>query len=284
MGRYTQLRTFNTNVVLALESGQRVVICTGKGIGFGLHHGDEVPSERIEAVFAPEEGRAPAALAQALGLADPRCYDVAREICASAGRRLGLARPAVLVLAVADHLDQAVSRARRGVTVDIPLQWEVGHLYPAERDAGEEALRLVEDRLGVALPQAEATAFALHFVGASFDEVPVETTLRLTRTLERIFDCLDASLPTPCPRWGRSAARFVAHLRFLFSRLAEGTPSAAVPTALARALEEAGEEVREVTDRIASVIAEEWGMALSEDERGYVALHVYRLLAAPEPS
>ncbi|QOX82481.1 PRD domain-containing protein [Nanchangia anserum] len=143
------MRTFNTNVVLAFDSANsRVVICTGKGVAYGLGHGDVVRDDAIEAVFVPESSPRSGALAQALGLSDPRVFDVARAICEMAGRRLGLTRPEVLVLALADHLDQAQRRAREGIVVDIPLVWEVAHLYPAELAAGHEALRIVEERLG----------------------------------------------------------------------------------------------------------------------------------------
>ncbi|QOX82482.1 PRD domain-containing protein [Nanchangia anserum] len=128
------------------------------------------------------------------------------------------------------------------------------------------------------LPEAEATACALHFVGAQFDRVPVDLTVKMTRTLERIFDCLDEQAGRTLPRWDQPAARFVTHLRFLFVRLASGEDVVSVPSALTRALSEVDASVRDSTTAIARVIEEEWGRPIGEDEWAYVALHVYRLL------
>lgn len=280
---FQAIRTFNTNVVLALDVARsRVVICTGKGVAYGLKQGEQVPPERVEAVFVPEKAAGSGALAQALGLTDPRSFDAARVICERAGRRLGLARPEILVLQVADHLDQALRRTRAGVTVDIPLVWEVAHLYPDELAAGRMALDVAEAHLGIRLPDQEATAFALHFVGAQFDEVPIDQTVTMTRTLERIFDALDAHAHAPLDRWGQPAARFVAHLRFLFARLARAESGGGAPDQVARALAGVDPAIWASTGQIADVIAQEWGWSVSEDERAYIALHVYRLLTPPQ--
>lgn len=277
-GTYTAVRMFNTNVVLALDAEHsRVVICTGKGVAFGLSQGERVPGDKIEAVFVPEDSGRSQALAQALGLTDPHSFDAAQAICQMAGRRLGLARPEILVLAVADHLDQAQRRARQGVTVDIPLVWEVAHLYPNELEAGRCALEIAREHLGVELPDSEATAFALHFVGAQFDEVPVDQTVRMTRTLEGIFDVLDTNAGQPLQRWDQPAARFIAHLRFLFARLGCGEKGVGAPEAVARALADVDPLISRSTDDIAEVIEREWGWHVGDDERAYIALHVYRL-------
>lgn len=71
-----------------------------------------------------------------------------------------------LVMALSDHVANAVERVRRGIDITYPLLGEVSNLYPQEYAQGRAMLASLNARLDVTLPDGEATALAMHLVNA----------------------------------------------------------------------------------------------------------------------
>lgn len=277
--RYVVQRVHNNNVLLALAADGRSVVLTGGGIGFGARRGQLVDPQWIEAVYVPQTGGSADVAAGTLAGIPTAVVATAREIIERSQQDLGLARPEILLLPVADHLHQALRRASEGIVLEIPLVWEVRGLYPRELRAGQEALRIARARHGIELPPDEATAFALHFVSAHFTGPLIDRTVQMTQSLTAIFDIIDTHRGSPLDRRGAAAARFVAHLRFLFVRLSEGRAVAGAPPQVREALRSSLPEAMAVSADIADRLAADWGSAVSDDEATYIGLHVHRLLS-----
>lgn len=278
-GRCVVQRVHNNNVVLALDEHDRSVVVTGTGVGFGARRGTLLDPARIEAVYVPRPDVSAEAAAQILATIPPEVVGTARQIAQDVGHRIGLPHPEVMVIPLADHLHQAVRRAERGITLDIPLVWEVRQLYPAELAAGQAALDVVETRLGVRLPEAEACAVALHIVSSTFTRAPLDSTVAMTEALGAIFDLIDTQRGRAVDRQGQAAARFVTHLRYLFVRLSEGRPVPSAPPLVHDALAASVPEVMAVAREIAELLSRTWSTTVSPDETAYIGLHVHRLLA-----
>ena len=286
--RYVVQRVHNNNVVLALDAGERTVVITGPGVGFGASRGTLLDPSKVETVYVPENAARAQVAADTLASLPDDVLETARAIvdlldrdlaaCAPEGSAAARTHADVLLIPVADHLHQAVHRARDGVRLEMPLVWEVRHLYPRETRLGEEALHLVARRIGVSLPEEEATAFALHFVSVSFSRSVIDRTVQMTQSLTEIFTLIDERRGHPLDRQGAAASRFVTHLRYLFTRLAEGRNVADAPQLLHDALESGLPEAMEIARAVAARLEESWGHTLSSSETAYIALHVHRLL------
>lgn len=276
-------KVHNNNVVLALDEAGRSVVATGAGVGFGARRGSLVDPATVDSVYVPQGRTRAEVAADTLAGFPAEELEVARKIVAEAQELTGLARPEILLLPVADHLHHALLRTRADQVVDLPLVWEVRHLYPRELAAGRRALDRVRARFGVQLPADEATAFALHFVSASFTGAVLDRTVTMTQALTAIFDDLDAHRPTPIDREGEAAARFVTHLRYLFVRLAEGRRVTDVPSPVRNALESSVPEVMRRAREVGAILEETWGHPVSSDETAYIALHIHRLVAESSP-
>lgn len=275
-------RVHNNNVVLALDGRGRSLVVTGPGVGFGLRRGSQVDVSRVEAVYVPEDAARAASAAGTLADIPREVVTTAREIVDDAQQITGLTRPEILLLPVADHLQYAIRRAQQGTEISLPLVWEVRHLYPRELAAGDRALAIVRARLGTELPADEATAFALHFVSATFSGAALDRTVSMTEALSTTFDLLDERLSAPLDRNSQSVARFVTHLRYLFVRLAEGRDVTVVPGLMNDALESSVPETMRLAREVAQALNTTWGHEISEDETIYIALHIHRLVTSAE--
>lgn len=272
-------RVHNNNVVLAVDEAGRSVVVTGAGVGFGVRRGFIVDTTKAEAVYVPEnDARADTAAGMLATI--PRAEILtARGIVEEACQITGLPHPEILLLPVADHLHHAIRRAREGIVISLPLVWEVRHLYPAELAAGRRALEIIRDKLVVELPEDEATAFALHFVSATFTGAVLDRTMTMTRSLTQIFDHLDESLGAPLDRNSEAATRFVTHLRYLFVRLSEDRHDDDL-SSIRSALEESVPQVMRLAQGVAEVLASTWGHTVNDAETTYIALHIHRLMSA----
>jgi beta-glucoside operon transcriptional antiterminator len=263
------------------------VVITGPGVGFGMSRGSVLDPARVETVYVPENAARAQVAADTLAAIPTEVLETARAIVEAFERATEGPHSDALLVPVADHLHQALRRAEEGVEIEMPLVWEVRNLYPRETRLGRQSLRLVAERLGVQLPPEEATAFALHFVSVSFSHRVIDRTVRMTQSLADIFSLVDASRGEPLDRQGAAAARFVTHLRYLFTRLAEGREVADAPKLLQDALASGLPEAMELARAIAVQLEDSWSHALSSSETAYIALHVHRLLAetgdAPSP-
>lgn len=65
---------------------------------------------------------------------------------------------------LADHIDFAIQRMQKHINLQLPLFYEVKHLYPQEAELARVALEIIQKDLGVKLPKEEQAAITLHFV------------------------------------------------------------------------------------------------------------------------
>ncbi|MBO3130528.1 PRD domain-containing protein [Dermatophilus congolensis] len=273
----TVRRVYNNNVVLGVEDGAEVVLL-GKGIGFGRKPGDEVDTEGVQR-FVEELPYKAARVADVLSGATMEETEVARAIVAIGRDALGLSVGQALLLPVLDHLSVAVKRVKMGITVDFPLRWEVGHVFPEESAAGREAMHLANARLGVVLQEDEWVAFALHFVNHRWAGGDLSRTLSMTETIRRSFSLLEESWGRAIDENSMNAARFVTHMRYLFVRALESRQLDDVGVDLLAPVRARSPEAVRAALGLRELVEEALGVSLTEGEVGYLVLHTVRLYA-----
>lgn len=183
----------------------------GRGLAFGAKKRQEIDPTKIEQTFTPQSADDDHVSAL-LSEIPSDVLQVATELETYAKEQLGLKVVHSMVLPLADHLNYALSRARDGIQMDYPLSIEVTQLYPREFSFGRYALQLVEERIGVALPEEEATPFALHLVNTQFSNEDLSKIYRMTEVFAQIFNVIAFAYGHPLDQTHMSVARFVTHL------------------------------------------------------------------------
>ncbi|WP_018297334.1 PRD domain-containing protein [Corynebacterium lubricantis] len=269
------LRVFNNNVALAKGPSGEVVV-TGRGVGFGAKQGDLVDETKVHKVFVPSEGRDPDHLAIMLA-------DIPGDVVAQVNDTFDaihapkeLREKITLVVAIADHLNNAIKRADTGEVIVYPLEAEVAHLYPEELSLADDFLSNFSARVGQDLPKSEAVALALHFVNAGFTTGDLAFTYRMTGLIEQLLAVIGADLGTTLGS-DISVARLITHLRYLFTRIAQHDQLTGQKSALSQQIQESYPQSFETANKIASLIELRFDVELSSDEVSYLTLHVARL-------
>lgn len=273
------LRIYNNNVVLTSDDAGAEAVMIGRGLAFGMKKGQELDATKVEQTFVPEAEGREEQLAALLSELPSEILALATELEEVARRELGLKISHSFVIPLADHLNFAMVRARDGVRVDYPLAIEVEQLYPRELAFGRRALALVAERLGVELPEEEATPLALHLVNAQFSTEDLSRTFRMTEVFAEIFEVVSAAYGRPVDRSKMSVARFVTHLRYLFVRAEQGRAALADPAlpAIRDAVRTGYPRAFACAYKVKLLLEMHLDQQLADDEHTYLTIHIARL-------
>ena len=280
------VRVLNNNAILATDRVGGQVILLGRGIGYGRHLGDAIDSSAASQVFVPDTSLTVGRLVSFLSEVPLPLLDLAVRLTEEARAVAGIRPSQALILALADHLQFAVERVRQGIRFDYPLRWEVAQLYPTELALGRAAVRTASEDLGVTLPDEEAVAFALHLVNAQFAGGDLGETVAMTGRILQVLDVVTAFMGITVPEDSMDAARFVAHLRYLFVRLDTATQIASSPAGMAESIRAAAPKSYRAAEKVRAVLEMD-GRILAGDGVAYLAMHVaalYTLRVVDSPS
>ncbi len=274
------LRVFNNNVVLSRDETGREVILTGRGLGFHARPGSDIDKTKVVRTFVPDDAAQSDALAQMLSVLPPEVIAIVIEAMASIGISEKANSSPALVLALADHLTQALRRAKDGQRVEYPLRGEVRALYPEEYRQGHDLLEAVNKRLDDVLPEAETVAFALHLVNAGFATGDLARTYTMTGIIQQVLAVVATYYGIDLDESSVSVARFVTHLRYLFVRIYDGKQLEGEPAAIADAISSSYPDAAVCAQHAAVVIELRLEARLFPDEIAYLTLHIARIAAA----
>ncbi|MFT4044225.1 MAG: PRD domain-containing protein [Gordonia sp. (in: high G+C Gram-positive bacteria)] len=276
VGVGTLIRVLNNNAVL-IDVGGRRLILLGRGVGFRGRLGDRIELDVADEIFSPST---PAELRQLAEFAREipiDVFDVARAAVAHAAGTAAIPSSQALLISIADHLNYAVIRVEQGVDLDFPLKWEIGELYPREMALGRATVGLARDKLGVAIPDDEAVALAMHFVNAQFARADVSETVAMTRMLSQIVDVVSAGFGGDgLAADSVSVARFVTHLRYLCARIGTASQIVDAPPLRRADMHQTIPALAGVAAKVRLLIERDRG-ALTDAEMMYLELHLARL-------
>lgn len=271
------LRVFNNNVVLARDDHGNDVIATGRGLGFQAHPGDMIDRSKIVRIFVPADGRDSDHMAQLLSDIEPEHLAVISEALKAVGVGSHLAASPILVVALADHIQCALVRREKNLTIEYPLQAEVHSLYSCEYDHAVAIVDYVNRRLGLDLPTYEAVAITLHLVNAGFSSGDLSRTYQMTGVIQQLLSVIENTYSLHFDPTSVHVARFITHLRYLFVRLSNGTQLRNEAAALSVTIRQSYPNAYQCAQHIATILELRLGSPLTDDELAYLTLHVARL-------
>ena len=151
--------------------------------------------------------------------------------------------------------------------------------YPIEYRLGELAVAGINKTFRVHLNDKEAAGIALSIVNSAVTSSASAT--RESNLVERLVDkataLVEKNLGVEVDRSSFDYARFATHVRYLVERVQTGTPFDDDSSTLYATLAEKYPNVTACADQIASLVASRLGGTVTDEEKAYITLHVYRL-------
>ena len=269
----------NNNVVLARDEIGREAILTGRGLGFQRKRGQDVDTSLISRRYIPADNAR--SVAEVIAGIPLERLALAERVFRKAARELGADVPSSTIIAVVDHVTQALERVRHGLTIDYPLRAEVAHLHPEELRLAETMVAELNAAQEIQLPGGEAVALALHLFTAAIGAPSSQAAGEQSRLIGQVMELLEKTYGEAFDPDSVNAARFAVHLRYFLVRartavqIEDGTASL-----VAQALRSSAPDSYRVALRIRDLMEIRLGVAVTEDETAYLALHIARLISS----
>lgn len=269
----------NNNVVLARDEIGREAILTGRGLGFQRKRGQDVDASLISRRYIPADNAQ--SVAEVIAGIPLERLALIERVFRKAARGLNTDVPSSTLIAVVDHINQAMARVYQGLTMDYPLRAEVAHLHPEELRLAEAMVEEINAAQEVQLPGGEAVALALHLFTAAIGAPSAQAASEQSRLIGQVMGLLEKSFGEAFDADSVNAARFAVHLRYFLVRartavqIEDGTSSL-----VAEALRVSDPDAYRVARRIRDLLEIRLNTAVTDDETAYLALHVARLTSS----
>lgn len=267
------IRKINNNAAVCLDSAGNEMIAIARGIGYPPVPYELTDLSKVDRTYYAVEP----AYVELLAQIPSEVFEVAQRVVDVFRAQVNPTISSNVVFALADHLSFAIDRQHRGIRIGSPLELEVQHLYPAEYEIGQLALRLVRDDLREYLPKSEAANIALHLINA--EAVAAEGGERSTfeETLEDALDIIQEHYGIVVDRDDVNYSRFVSHFRYFMRNVGKRSLKPDEAASMLRLGIQEMPQAYACVEKLGHYLHEQRGIDLIDEEELYLTLHVHRI-------
>ena len=162
----------------------------GKGLTFGKKPGAQL-DESLVYDFYFINNRDYTQFSAMVESISPEVIDISEKIISEGKKMVDGEFNANLLLMIADHISFAIERYQKNMIITSPLQYEIKRLYHKEMEAGERALDIVENEMGIRLPKEEIAMIAMHFVNSQTSSKKMKDSILITQIINEIFNLIN---------------------------------------------------------------------------------------------
>jgi len=265
----------NNAILVSIEKSDSELVLMGKGLGFGAKAGMLVlPSDpRIEKKFNLAGSDSRNQFRALTEQVDPKVLDVSQEIISMVGDEFDTSLNEQIFIALPSHIQFALYRLENNIDIANPFIYEIQALHSREFALAKKAAVLIEKKFNIEIPETEVGFLAMH-IQSAVCHISVGNIVKWTHLIQEAVAMIEAERGFKVPRDSLDYIRLITHLRFAIERLTEGQKS---PNPFANQLRETLKDEYTLGKRIALMMEANLGVTVSEDEIGYLVMHLYRL-------
>lgn len=271
------LRIFNNNIVATQDDEGNDLIIQGAGVGFNKSVGNVIDPDTIEKIFTLKDSNS-SKYQQFFEQVPIEYFEISEMITKKTQEVLGGSQNMQSLIALADHIYQAVGREKSGGALPNLMLDEIKMIYRDEFEVATWAIQMIEEKLNVKLSEDEAGYIALHVVNAntSLDAGINSKVLRFTRGL---MDLIRTSLNVELKSDDYNTSRLLTHLKFLAIRIFnEETQVIDVMDEMYEILINRDPRLRTCLEQIEIFTKQEFGYSLQRNEETYLMVHLSKIL------
>jgi beta-glucoside operon transcriptional antiterminator len=189
-----------------------------------------------------------------------------------------------LVFILADHVNFAAIREKKGMNVALPYSYELEYEYPEYIKIAKWMIKNINANLHTRLHKGEVTSIAMHLLNAregvrsqveSTKEEDLES--RSARVIQKMTELIESFFSVQVEKDSFHYFRFKNHVKYFVQRKVKREEFCDGNHELYESIRQAYPQVSECVNRIDDYILEEFQERCSEDELLYLIVHVNRL-------
>lgn len=273
MEGYKIKKVLNNNVVIAQKKEEELILI-GKGIGFDFGKNGTIPEDRVENVFSKQTAGIGENYQKILENIDNKIVGISEEIINYAETELKLKLNEAVHISLPDHISFALKRLEKGVNIENPFLNEVNALYPGEYKISARAVELINQRFDKNLPEDEAGFICLH-IRAALTEKNVSESLAYTKKISHVMELIEKLTGKKLEKNSLAYIRTVTHINFMIERVENNKT---IKNYLLESIKKELFTEYSIGIKIAMKIEDLFSVNVPDDEIGYIALHIKRLV------
>lgn len=268
------IQTINNNVAVCIDDNGKELVAFGKGIGYPSMPYKIDDLNKIDMTFY----RVDSHYYNLLQEIPEKVFEVSAQIVSKAQKTLKRGLNPNAVFGLADHINFAIVRQRKYANMKMLFSYDVAQLYPEETEIGRYALKIIQEKLFVTLPESEITNIALHFVNAEDYESLNDDEEQYEEMIEKIVETIEKDFVISVDRNEFNFNRFSMHMRYYFQRIKNEEQFMDSCEGLLTPMRNECPEVYVCAKKIASYIDECMNVVSTEDELFYLMIHINRMI------
>lgn len=271
------LRIFNNNIVATKDDEGNDLIVQGAGVGFNKIVGMTIDPNSIEKIFTLK-GSNSSKYQQFFEQVPIEYFEISEMIADRSQEIFGGTKNAQSLIALADHIYQAVERVDKDRAIPNLMLDEIKAIYRDEFEVATWALDIIEKHVKVRLSEDEAGYITLHIVNAntSLDASINTKVLRFTRG---VMDLIRTSLNVELNSNDFNTSRLLTHLKFLAIRIFNDDKQVIeVMDGMYEMLINRDPRLRLCLDQIEKFTKQEFNYSLQRNEEIYLMVHLSKVL------
>lgn len=209
-------KVMNNNCVLASMNDQEVII-SGPGVGYNKKSGMPVPQHPANRTFYVRNEEKDK-LYKLIERVDIDYVFISEKIIRYAEMNLDKKLNPSLLLILADHISNAVSRIASGIQITNIFRDEIRMLYQTEYAISRDALSIINEQFNVQLPDDEIGFIALHILN-NYENTSDYESVRILELSQKITDMIENVYGRKADRNAFNYSRFMIHLKYFASRV-----------------------------------------------------------------
>lgn len=272
-------KVLNNNVVVTENEQQKELVVMGRGLAFQKKIGEEIEVEKIEKTFVLEGEGFTDKLAELLSEIPEQHFEIAAKIINFATSRLPYKLDDYVYVALTDHLSFAINRYKQGINLSNALLWEIKKFYKDEYEVAKDALTIINEELGIKLPDDEAGSIALHLVNGQLSGENVEATVKVTQMVNSILTIVKYHYNIEIDETSLNYERFLTHLKFFALRFIrnEGKGHESMDAFLFEQIKSKYKKAYDCSEKIAAFVTKSYNWDITDDEKVYLSIHIHRV-------
>lgn len=269
-------KVINNNVISAFDENGDEVVVMGRGIGFQMKPGLPIDDEKVNKVFRITDKQASDKFKTLLREVPIEVAQITEKVVSYTENKFGIKLNELIYVSLTDHLNYAIERHNKGIEIKHGLLWEIKKLYQEEYSIGLDTLEMVDELLGVQLPEDEAAFIAMHIVNA----IPGgenSNVHEISKMVQSILSIVKYQFQRDFDEESIDYFRFVTHLKFFAQRILTKKHLEQHDNMIYDILKNKNPKAYNCTIAIDNFIRKEYDYKITNDEKLYLIMHIQRV-------
>ncbi len=267
------IKKINNNFALAKDSTGKLVIVSGKGIGF-----EKMPCvlkdlTKISHTYYDVENR----FVSHISSIPEDVMELTSEAVKYANHQLKKDLNPNLIFTLADHINFVLERTRKGIQFNYGLSYEIRYLHPEEMEVSSKIVNHINRTFNCKLNEDEISIIAMHLLEAENIVKNTRDSEYIKKTVDEISKIVMNDLDISLEKDGFNYYRFVSHIQYLLERKDKEKPLASANQQIYESIKNEFPIVYKCVLKIQDYFKEEHKWLVSNEELLYLMLHINRL-------